>query len=211
MLQKYNIYLGVFSHKLSIFKAVFVILSIKMKILKKKLRNFTLNILLISLLLNCSKIDPQTGEKVLIEVDPKKRAEKAVEEGKGIFGNILRGGSNQTGAIPSFANSNVLWKATLKSLEFLPLANTDYAGGLIIYDWYSRENNPQEQIKLTIRFLSDELRSDSVSIIAHKKICDNFNRCSDAKIEQQFVDTIKENIITSARKLKIEEAKKSKN
>lgn len=181
-----------------------------MKILKDKLTNLTLNIFLISLLFNCSKTDPSTGEKVLMEVDPKKRAEKAVEQGGGIFGNVLRGG-NQAGAIPSFANSNVLWKATLKSLEFLPLANTDYAGGLIIYDWYSQENNPQEQIKLSVRFLSDELRSDSVSIIAHKKICDNFNKCSNAKVDQKFIDTIKENIITSARKLKIEETKKVKN
>jgi hypothetical protein len=181
-----------------------------MKILKNNFTSLTLNILLITLLFNCTKIDPSTGEKVLMEVDPKKRAEKAVEQGGGIFGNVMRG-SNQTGAIPNFANSNVLWKATLKSLEFLPLANTDYAGGLIIYDWYSQENNPQEQIKLSIRFLSDELRSDSVSIIAHKKVCDNFNKCSNAKVDQQFIDTIKENIITSARKLKIEEAKKGKN
>jgi len=181
-----------------------------MKTLKSKLTNLTLNILIISLLFNCSKTDPVTGEKILMEVDPKKRAQKAVEEGGGIFGNVLRGG-NQTGAIPNFANSNVLWKATLKSLEFLPLANTDYAGGLIIYDWYSQENNPQEQIKLSVRFLSDELRSDSVSIIAHKKICDNFNKCSNAKVDQQFINTIKENIISSARKLKIEEAKKGKN
>ena len=181
-----------------------------MKILRNNFTSLTLNILLITLLFNCTKTDPATGEKVLMEVDPKKRAEKAVEQGGGIFGNVLRGG-NQVGAIPSFANSNVLWKATLKSLEFLPLVNTDYAGGLIIYDWYSQENNPQEQIKLSIRFLSDELRSDSVSIIAHKKICDNFNKCSNAKVDQQFIDTIKENIITSARKLKIEEAKKSKN
>lgn len=182
-----------------------------MKILNSISANLILNILLISLLFNCSKTDPSTGEKVLIEVDPKKRAEKAVEQGGGIFGNVLRGGGNQTGAIPNFANSNVLWKATLKSLEFLPLANTDYAGGLIIYDWYSQENNPQEQIKLSVRFLSDELRSDSVSIIAHKKICDNFNKCSNVKVDQQFIDTIKENIITSARKLKIEEAKRGKN
>ena len=181
-----------------------------MKILRNNFTSLTLNILLITLLFNCTKTDPATGEKVLMEVDPKKRAEKAVEQGGGIFGNVLRGG-NQVGAIPSFANSNVLWKATLKSLEFLPLVNTDYAGGLIIYDWYSQENNPQEQIKLSIRFLSDELRSDSVSIIAHKKICDNFNKCSNAKVDQKFIDTIKENIITSARKLKIEEAKKGKN
>ena len=175
-----------------------------------KKTNLVLKLFLLLITVNCAKVDPVTGERILIEVDPKEKAKKAAEQGGGIFGNVLRGG-NQTGTIPNFANSNVLWKATLKSLEFLPLANTDYAGGLIIYDWYSQENNPQEQIKLSIRFLSDELRSDSVSIIAHKKICDNFNKCSNAKVDQQFIDTIKENIIASARKLKIEEAKKGKN
>jgi hypothetical protein len=166
--------------------------------------------ILVLFLSNCAKIDPVTGEKILIETDPKEKAKKAVEQGGGIFGNIAKGGTG--GQItPSFANSNVLWKAALKSLEFLPLANTDYTGGIIIYDWYSHENNSQEQIKISVRFLSDELRSDSILIIAHKRNCENINKCSNVKVEQKFMDTIKENIINLARSLKIEESKKIKN
>ena len=160
---------------------------------------------------NCSKVDPVTGEKILIETNPQERAKKAAEQGGGIFGNIAKGGVGSQGAVPNFANSNVLWKATLKSLEFLPLANTDYTGGIIIYDWYSQESNSQEQIKISVRFLSDELRSDSISIIAHKRNCENTNKCSNVKVEQKFIDTIKENIINLARSLKIEESKKIKN
>jgi hypothetical protein len=160
---------------------------------------------------NCSKVDPVTGEKILIETNPQERAKKAVEQGGGIFGNITKGGTGSQGTVPNFANANVLWKATIKSLEFLPLANTDYTGGIIIYDWYSQEGNPQEQIKISVRFLSDELRSDSISIIAHKRNCENTNKCSNLKVEQKFIDTIKENIINSARTLKIEESKKIKN
>ena len=63
---------------------------------------------------NCAKIDPATGEKVLIETDPKEKAKKAVEQGGGIFGNIAKGGIGGQ-ATPSFTNSNVLWKATLKN------------------------------------------------------------------------------------------------
>ena len=144
-----------------------------------------------------------------MEVDPKKRAEKAVEQGGGIFGNVLRGG-NQTGAIPSFANSNVLWKATLKSLEFLPLINADYSGGIIIYDWYSIAEKPKEQIKVTVQFLDNELRTESIKILAHKKICENINKCSNLEIDQQFASSVKESIINSARLLKIEETKKEK-
>ena len=180
-----------------------------MKILKNNFTSLTLNILLITLLFNCTKTDPSTGEKVLMEVDPKKRAEKAVEQGGGIFGNVLRGG-NQTGAIPNFANSNVLWKATLKSLEFLPLINADYSGGIIIYDWYSIAEKPKEQIKVTVQFLDNELRTESIKILAHKKICENLNSCSNSVIDENFSNSIKSSIIATARILKIEEAKKDK-
>ena len=163
-------------------------------------------------LFNCAKIDPATGEKILIETNPQEKAKKAAEQGGGIFGNIGKSGFGVGGqAVPSFANSNVLWRASLKSLEFLPLVNTDYTGGIIIYDWYTQESNSQEQIKISVRFLSDELRSDSILIIAHKRNCENTNKCSNLKVEQKFIDTIKENIINSARTLKIEESKKIKN
>ncbi len=102
-------------------------------------------------LTNCAKVDPVTGEKILIETDPKEKAKKFVEQGGGIFGNITKGGLGGQ-AVPSFANSNVLWRASLKSLEFLPLVNTDYTGGIIIYDWYAQESNSQEQIKICLFF-----------------------------------------------------------
>ena len=104
----------------------------------------------------------------------------------------------------------MLWRATLKSLDFLPLLNADYSGGVIVYDWYSQANNPKEQIKISVQFLNNELRSDSVKIIAHKKICETLERCSNSTLDQNFANSIKESIITSARSLKIEEAKKDK-
>ena len=157
---------------------------------------------------SCSKPDPVTGKTEVIEPNPYKRAQQIAEKGGGIFGDI-----NRVGKSPGnfeFSTSNVLWRATLKNLEFLPLLNADYAGGIIIYDWYSQSNNPNEQIKISVQFLSNELRSDSVKIIAHKKICDSFNKCSNTSSDQKFAETIKDSIIASARTLKIEEAKKEK-
>ena len=157
---------------------------------------------------SCSKPDPVTGKTEVIEPNPYKRAQQIADKGGGIFGDI-----NRVGKSPGnfeFSTSNVLWRATLKNLEFLPLLNADYAGGIIIYDWYSQSNNPNEQIKISVQFLSNELRSDSVKIIAHKKICDNFNKCSNTSSDQKFAETIKDSIIASARTLKIEEAKKEK-
>lgn len=157
---------------------------------------------------NCSKSDPETGKTEVLEPNPYKRAQQIAEKGGGIFGDINRVGKSSGNF--EFSTSNVLWRATLKNLEFLPLLNADYAGGIIIYDWYSQSNNPNEQIKISVQFLSNELRSDSVKIIAHKKICDNFNKCSNTSSDQKFADTIKDSIIASARTLKIEEAKKEK-
>ena len=157
---------------------------------------------------NCSKPDPETGKTEVLEPNPYKRAQQIAEKGGGIFGDINRVGKSSGNF--EFSTSNVLWRATLKNLEFLPLLNADYAGGIIIYDWYSQSNNPNEQIKISVQFLSNELRSDSVKIIAHKKICDNFNKCSNTSSDQKFAETIKDSIIASARTLKIEEAKKEK-
>ena len=167
--------------------------------------------LVVALLLgNCSKVDPITGEKILIDPNADRKATAFRDQGGGIFGNIGSGGAGSKNTNFEFANSNVLWRATLKSLDFLPLLNADYSGGIIIYDWYSQANNPKEQIKISVQFLNNELRSDSVKITAHKKICETLERCSNSNLDQNFANSIKESIIASARTLKIEEAKKEK-
>jgi hypothetical protein len=158
---------------------------------------------ILALLFSCSKNDNQSQE--IFEPNVDKRARAAVQGGITVFGNKSSGSTTY-----EFASSNVLWRATLKSLDFLPLINADYSGGVIIYDWYSQSNNPKEQIKISVQFLNNELRSDSIKITAHKKICDNTDRCSNSTIDQNFANSIKENIIASARVLKIEEAKKEK-
>jgi hypothetical protein len=158
----------------------------------------------------CAKTDPVTGEKVLIEPNADKRAAEYRDKGGGIFGDLNRIGKGSGVNSFEFASSNVLWRATLKSLDFLPLLNADYSGGVIIYDWYSQTNNPKEQIKISVQFLNNELRSDSIKITAHKKICETTERCSNSALDQNFANSIKESIIASARTLKIEEAKKEK-
>ena len=83
-------------------------------------------------LFSCAKTDPITGEKVLIEQDPRKKAREFVEKEGSILGGIGIG-NKQTNTF-EFASSNVLWRATLKTLDFLPLSNTDYSGGVIVYE-----------------------------------------------------------------------------
>jgi hypothetical protein len=160
-------------------------------------------------LISCSSNKGPVSDKDDGYWDPnlKNKIEKARDQGGGIFGNI---GKKDTNTTVDFAKSNILWKATIKSLEFLPLINADYSGGIIIYDWYSLSEKPKEQIKVTVQFLDNELRTESIKILAHKKICENFNNCSNSVVDEDFSNSIKSSIISAARILKIEEAKKDK-
>jgi hypothetical protein len=154
---------------------------------------------------NCAgKVDPATGEKVRIEPNPQTKAKEFAEKGQGIFGDINN--KKSSGTTFEFSTSNVLWRATLKSLDFLPLTNADYSGGIVVYDWYSN-NSSNEQIKVTVRFLSNELRSESIEIISHKKTCDQNNKCITEKLNNNLSADIKEKILLAARTMRIEENK----
>lgn len=170
-----------------------------------KIKIIILKTFLLFGLFNCSnKTDQVTGEKVLIEPNPQTKAKQFTDKGGGIFGDINNKKSSESTV--NFATSNVLWRATLKSLDFLPLANADYSGGVIVYDWYS-DKLSNEQIKITINFLSNELRSDSIQIISYKKTCDENNKCITEKLNNDFSKDIKDKIIVTARTMKIEESK----
>jgi len=95
--------------------------------------------------------------------DPKERVKKNLEEGKGFrLNDAIRGGRGGTNF--EFASSNELWRASLDVLNFMPLTSANYSGGVIITDWYSEQGNSNESIKITIRFLSNEVRSDAISV-----------------------------------------------
>jgi hypothetical protein len=173
--------------------------------MNSKITILILKTILLFALFNCSsKTDSVTGEKVLIEPNPQTKAKQFADKGGGIFGDINNKKSSESTV--NFATSNVLWRATLKSLDFLPLANADYSGGVIVYDWYS-DKLSNEQIKVTINFLSNELRSDSIQIISYKKTCDENNKCITEKLNNDLSKDIKEKIIITARAMKIEESK----
>jgi hypothetical protein len=160
-------------------------------------------------ILGCASKKKDITEETVFEPDPQKRAREFADKGGGLFGDINN--KKKSSNVVDFSTSNIMWRATLKSLDFLPLLNADYNGGIIIYDWYSDQSNSNEQIKISIRFLSNELRSDSLSISAHKKICENFDKCKTVKLDKKFEDQIRNNILDVSRTLKIEESKKNKN
>ena len=115
---------------------------------------------------NAKKFDPNRP------ISAEEKRKKNIEEGGGALDNLFnRGATNY-----QFSTSNPMWRASLETLDFLPLTTVDYSGGIIITDWYSEEGK-KESVKLTIRFLSNEIRSDSLKIIIHKKICDTESNC----------------------------------
>ena len=144
----------------------------------------------------------------------KEKRKENLEKGKGAsLGSIMdraRGGSTNF----EFSSSNPMWRASLETLDFLPLTTVDYSGGVIITDWYSQKNN-LESIKITIRFLSNEIRADGLKIIIHERIFSNTNATAGSitKIKSNIESEIKLAILKRATELKkkTDEITKEKN
>ena len=131
------------------------------------------------------------------------RIQKAIEEGKGIRFGLGAGSKKNTNF--EFSSSNELWRASLEILDFLPLSNVDYSGGIIITDWYNEGTAADESIKITIRFLSNEIRSDGLDIIIHKRICEGSTlNCKVKKYSSGLEEEIKFAILKKATILKKE-------
>lgn len=178
--------------------------------LKKNMAFKLLTIIIIfSFLTSCAKKDENESVigKKIYQPNLKKRMEKQAEEGGGIFSSGKN--TNRSGTF-EFATSNVLWRATLKAIDFIPLQSANYSGGLIITDWYSSSLKSKESIKLEIRFFSNELSSTSLDVKSYKKICNEVNKCFVQKGNREFDFEIKNNILNEARKISLKELKQKK-
>ena len=149
------------------------------------LRILTIITLSISLY-SCAK--PDWSE--VAEPDGKKRAQKNVQEGKGV---VFDFGKKKGGGDFLFASSNPLWRASLDTLDFLPLITVDYSGGVIISDWYTDNANKDQALKITVRFLSNTVQSNSIKVTVHKKKC-SVNQTCNVEI---FKSRIQEELIAS--------------
>ncbi len=140
--------------------------------------------------------------------DPKKRVEKNLKEGRGFKLNDQFG--KQRGGVFDFASSNELWRASLDVIDFMPLSSVNYSGGIIVTDWYSENNNPNESIKISIRFLTNEIRSDALNIkIFTRKCTSNLLNCSFTEISGNIEKELKKEILKKATRYK-EDKKKRK-
>tara|TARA_Y100000591_G_C21621538_1_gene588101 strand:+ start:210 stop:791 length:582 start_codon:yes stop_codon:yes gene_type:complete len=140
--------------------------------------------------------------------DPKERVKKNIEEGRGFR---IMGSTNSKGGNFEFASSNPLWRATLDTLDFMPLVSANYSGEIVITDWYSENNSPNESVKITVRFLTNEIRSDALDVnIFLKKCSDNSTNCKITQNNNDLVAELKLNILKKAARYKKEKIDKNK-
>jgi len=151
------------------------------------------------ILSSCGKGFFKTGDARKISPDPRERVKKNLEEGKGFrLNDAIKGATKGRGGNFEFASSNELWRASLDIIEFMPLTSANYSGGIIITDWYSNNNNPNETIKITIRFLSNEIRSDSIDINVFYKKCSTDSKCVVQKENKNIELQLRKEILKKA-------------
>lgn len=150
-------------------------------------------LLIIFLIHSCGGFKKVDTRKV--PINSQERARKNVEEGRGVSVGSLLG---NRGTNYEFSSSNPLWRASLETLDFLPLSTVDYSGGVLITDWYNSNSDSNSYIKITLRFLSNEVRADSLKIIVHERKCTKDNNCKINTLKSKIPIELSNTIIKKA-------------
>ena len=152
--------------------------------------------ILLFLLNSCEAFKYKRSDVKDNPVESGKRVEKNIAEGKGLrFGKF----AGKRGGVFDFASSNELWRASIEILDFVPLSNASYSGGIIITDWFNGgAEDDNRNLKITIKFLSNEIRSDSVKVDVHERICNTQNNCSTNLVKSKIANEIKVAILKKA-------------
>jgi hypothetical protein len=129
--------------------------------------------------------------------NPDLRVKKNLEEGRGfrLMDTIKKSGSTNY----EFASSNEMWRASLDVLDFMPLTSVNYSGGIIITDWYSGNQQDNESIKISVRFLSNEIRSDALNIKIFTKKCETITNCKISESSGKLNTELKKKILKTAK------------
>ena len=172
-----------------------------------KLKITTFFILISFTLSSCGNFKLPGADARKFPADPKLRVKQNLEEGRGF--RLM--GDKKKGGVFEFASSNVLWRASLDTIDFMPLASVNYSGGIIITDWYSTDQNSNESIKISIRFLTNEIRSDALDIKVFNKKCVAQSNCVTSEKDGDIKNELKTKILKTAAVYKVQKkSKKSK-
>jgi hypothetical protein len=140
--------------------------------------------------------------------DPKKRVQKNIEEGRSF--RVMDFGKGSSAGVFEFASSNELWRASLDIIDFMPLTSVNYSGGIIVTDWYSTNKSSNESIKISIRFLSNEIRADALDIKVFNKKCLSQINCVISEKNGNIPIELKEKILKTAAIYEKEKKEKKK-
>ena len=174
-----------------------------------KTLSFLVKISLISIFFissGCGIYKPVDARKV--NPNAEERAKKNIEEGRGF--RLFNPNAAGRGGDFQFASSNELWRASLDIIDFMPLSSVNYSGGIIITDWYSADQSSDESIKISIRFLSNEIRSDALDITVFNKKCLTLTNCVTSEKEGGIENELKQKILKTAAIYEKEEKEKKK-
>ena len=149
---------------------------------------------LIIFLSSCGPFKPAPSDARKVPPNVDERVRKNIEEGRGFR---LMGGQKKGGTF-DFASSNELWRATLDTIDFMPLISANYSGGIIITDWYNDSASAGQSVKISIRFLTNEVRSDALDINIFIKKCDERNKCVTSTDQGDLLASLKKNILKKA-------------
>ena len=173
-----------------------------------KIITIAISILCLIILTGCDALKYKKVDAKDFPADPKLRTKKNMEEGRGFR---IMGGNNSGGTTYSFATSNPLWRATLDSLDFMPLVSANYSGGIVVTDWYSENSTPQESIKISVRFLTNEIRSDALDVnIFYKECSKDLTNCKVSQRDNELVSEITLSILKKASQYEKERINKYK-
>jgi hypothetical protein len=126
---------------------------------------------------------------------------KADKPKSGLFG--IGGSKPRTGGPAQIGVNGYLWRASLDTLKFMPLASADPYGGVIITDWYSNPETPNERFKATVYILDTRLRADGLNVTVFKQVSDGAGGWVDQQASAQTETDIENAILTRARLLRL--------
>ena len=122
--------------------------------------------------------------------------------GFSLFGGGKKSSSTNAGQ-PAIGVNGYLWRATLDTLSFMPLASADPYGGVIITDWFVNPDQPNERFKATVYILDSRLRADGLNVAVFKQVKDAQGNWTDAASAGQTETDLENAILTKARQLRL--------
>lgn len=154
-------------------------------------------------LANCSSLKTEADYPGTQEEQRREKYGRLTGEGGLLLFKGNRQNKTDEGGVSGIAINSYLWRATLDTISFMPLASADPFGGVIITDWFEDPDTPGERFKVNVVITSKDLRSDSVKVTVFKKKFHKTRGWQDARVNSKVARDLENKILTRARKLRV--------